>query len=100
MLRKGGAAVQNRLVSFIPAATEPVDAAGVHYTHRVWHTEARVALPDEWKASDVLPSRFFKVTKTLNLAGTLGDVSFKLSRATFARLKQVLAEIDAIHLQV
>jgi serine/threonine protein phosphatase PrpC len=93
LLRKGGPQSNHRLVSFLPKAGEKTDAAGLHYSHKVW-SEARVALPEEWKEVDLLPNRFFKVTKTLNLAGTMGDISFKLSRATFVRLKQLIAEIE------
>jgi hypothetical protein len=48
LLRKGGPQSNHRLVSFLPKAGERTDAGGLHYSHKVW-SEARVALPEEWK---------------------------------------------------
>lgn len=93
LLRKGGP--QNRLMSFLPKPGEKTDANGVHFTQKVW-SEARVALPEEWKEVEVVPPRYFKATKTLNLAGVIGDITFKLSKDCFNRLRAQLREIDVI----
>ena len=83
-----------RLSYFTPSENEKVADDNIHYENKVF-ADARIALPEEFKSEEILPPRYFKSTKTLNLTGVVGDITFKVDAKSFLELKRALNEIES-----